>query len=56
MTFLSPTSKYVDSFCVLGSLHPGDEIRELDGECVDNKSIENLQATLVSVNTDQIGF
>ncbi|CAB3991124.1 peripheral plasma membrane CASK isoform X4 [Paramuricea clavata] len=29
-----------------GTLHPGDEIRELDGESVENKSIESLQSIL----------
>ena len=33
--------------CVSGTLHPGDEIRELDGESVENKSIESLQSILV---------
>ena len=31
-----------------GTLHPGDEIREINGVNVGDKSVENLQAILVS--------
>ena len=33
---------------VLGTLHPSDEIREINGINVADKSVENLQAILVS--------
>lgn len=35
-------------FPYVGTLHPGDEIREINGVNVAEKSVENLQAILVS--------
>ena len=41
--------KKVGCFLILGTLHPGDEIREINGINVADKSVENLQALLVRV-------
>ena len=39
---------FTSVFLFLGTLHPSDEIREINGINVADKSVENLQAILVS--------
>lgn len=41
-------------FLILGTLHPGDEIREINGINVADKSVENLQALLVRIVFNQL--
>lgn len=38
-------------WCVPGTLHVGDEIREINGNSVVGQTVETLQRTLVSDNT-----
>ena len=42
-------------FLCSGTLHPGDEIREINGVNVASKSIETLQSMLVSITSGLIG-
>ena len=46
--YTSLINSYVNILFLLGTLHPGDEIREINGTNVAGQSVENLQAMLVS--------